>query len=187
MAKRFTPEAGEALPPRRVGCRVAWAVALSGCSAAELSRLPPRWARLIELLLQPSVVVGVTLVSLVLFLGSLLIGSWAVRRLPVDYLVSRAAPPTPRGMARWGQLLRNALGVVLLLIGVLMLVLPGQGLLTILAALSLLDFPGKKKLELRLLSLPRVLATVNHLRRRAGRLPLHVPDQARHDSTRGRH
>jgi hypothetical protein len=186
MARGLLRNADVALPLRRVAGVLAAAVALGGCSADQLPWLPPRWAWLVELLLEPRVMLAITLVSLGLFVGTLFLGSWAVRRLPVDYLERTALPPRPRGMARWGQLLRNLIGFLLLLIGVLMLVLPGQGLLTILAALSLLDFPGKRKLEHRLLSLPRVLAAANHLRRRAGRLPLHVPDVARHDSTRDR-
>ena len=67
---------------------------------------------------------------------------------------------------------KNALGLVLFLAGVLMLFLPGQGLLTILAALALLNFPGKRKLEMRFLHLPRVLSTINWVRLRAGREPL---------------
>jgi len=67
---------------------------------------------------------------------------------------------------------KNALGGLLLVAGILMLVLPGQGILTILAALTLLNFPGKRKLELRILHRPVILNSINWLRRRAGREPL---------------
>lgn len=67
---------------------------------------------------------------------------------------------------------KNTLGALLLVAGILMLVLPGQGILTILAALTLLDFPGKRRLELRILYLPALLKGINGLRRRAGRKPL---------------
>nr|WP_206063674.1 hypothetical protein [Oceanimonas sp. MB9] len=53
-----------------------------------------------------------------------------------------------------------------------LLVLPGQGLLTILIALVLLSFPGKYRLERRLFMVPTVRNTVNWLRRRAERPPL---------------
>lgn len=68
--------------------------------------------------------------------------------------------------------LKNLLGGVLLIAGIAMLVLPGQGILTILAALALLDFPGKRALEMRILHRPSVLKSINWLRRRAGREPL---------------
>ena len=67
---------------------------------------------------------------------------------------------------------KNTLGALLLVAGILMLVLPGQGILTILAALTLLDFPGKRRLELRILHMPPLLRGINGLRRRAGRKPL---------------
>jgi hypothetical protein len=71
--------------------------------------------------------------------------------------------------------LRNLAGVVLLLFGVLMLVLPGQGLLTILFGLILLDAPGKRLLVNRLLMRPRVFSIVNSLRQRFGVPPLRRP------------
>ena len=68
---------------------------------------------------------------------------------------------------RWGlRGLKNGLGVVLAVAGVAMLVLPGQGLLTLAAAMLLLDFPGKRRVERRVLGSPRVLGPVNALRRR---------------------
>lgn len=68
--------------------------------------------------------------------------------------------------------LKNTLGACLLVAGILMLVLPGQGILTILAALALLDFPGKRRLEMRILHRPAILRGINWLRERGGREPL---------------
>ncbi len=67
---------------------------------------------------------------------------------------------------------KNTLGGLLLVAGILMMVLPGPGILTILAALALLDFPGKRALEMRILHRPSTLKRINWLRRRAGREPL---------------
>lgn len=67
---------------------------------------------------------------------------------------------------------KNLIGSILLVAGIAMLVLPGQGILTVLAALALLDFPGKRALEMRILHRPSVLKTINWLRRRGGREPL---------------
>ncbi len=79
-------------------------------------------------------------------------------------------------VVRWGlRGLKNALGVVLVLAGVAMLVLPGQGLLTLAAAMLLLDFPGKRRVERRVLGSPRVLGRVNALRRRFGKAAMLPP------------
>ena len=64
-------------------------------------------------------------------------------------------------------LLLVALGVVLSLPGV-----PGQGLLTILLGIMLLDFPGRDRLEQKLLSKPSIVNTINRLRGRFGKPPL---------------
>ena len=69
-------------------------------------------------------------------------------------------------------LVKNVLGAVLFVAGTVMFFLPGQGLITMLAGLALLNFPGKRKLEMRFLHLPKVLSSINWLRARAGREPL---------------
>jgi hypothetical protein len=58
--------------------------------------------------------------------------------------------------------------------GIAMLVLPGQGLLTILIGFLMLDFPGKYRVEKWLVSRRRLLGAINWLRRRAGRVPLRI-------------
>jgi hypothetical protein len=76
---------------------------------------------------------------------------------------------------RWGGLVvKNLLGAFLVLLGVLMSLpgVPGQGVLTILLGVMLLDFPGKRKLELKLVSRPKVLRTINRIRHRFDKSPL---------------
>ncbi len=97
---------------------------------------------------------------------------WVVARMPADYFVReretarQSAHPLVRALL---SAAKNTLGVLLLLAGVAMLVLPGHGILTILIGLSLLEFPGKRRMEMRILRLPGVNPVVNALRRRAGR------------------
>ena len=62
-----------------------------------------------------------------------------------------------------------ALGVVLSLPGV-----PGQGLLTILLGVMLLDFPGRDRLEQKLLHRPSIKNSINKLRARFGKRPLEL-------------
>ena len=74
---------------------------------------------------------------------------------------------------RWLLLtLKNLAGVVFVLLGIAMLVLPGQGLLTILIGIIFLNFPGKYRFERWLIQRGPVHRTVDWLRRRAGRKPL---------------
>jgi len=70
---------------------------------------------------------------------------------------------------------KNLLGSILLLAGITMLALPGQGLLTILMGLLLMNFPGKRSLELRIMGIPSILKSVNWIRAKASRPPLKLP------------
>ena len=72
---------------------------------------------------------------------------------------------------------KNLLGGLLVLSGIAMLVLPGQGLLTIAMGLLLMDFPGKHRLERRIVRTRPVLRSINWLRRKAHKNPLKIDDQ----------
>jgi hypothetical protein len=67
------------------------------------------------------------------------------------------------------------IGPALIALGIAMLVLPGQGLLTILVGLGILDLPFKHRLVGRLLSNPKVHGAIDKLRRKAGRGSLELP------------
>ncbi len=73
-----------------------------------------------------------------------------------------------------GHVVKNLVGVVFLLAGFAMLFLPGQGILTMLIGLSLLDFPGKRRLEGKLIGQPSVLRAINSMREKFGKPPLIV-------------
>jgi hypothetical protein len=64
---------------------------------------------------------------------------------------------------------RNLVGGILVLLGLVLIPLPGQGVLTILAGLALMDFRGKRRVEHWLILRPAVFAAINHSRLRAGR------------------
>jgi hypothetical protein len=85
--------------------------------------------------------------------------------------------PLVRALGHAGK---NLAGVVLLLLGFVMALpgVPGQGILTMIIGLTLVDFPGKVALERRLVSRPFVLRQLNALRRRFHRPPLTLDDAA---------
>jgi hypothetical protein len=120
--------------------------------------------------------------SVLMFVGSLVVIPILVARIRSDYFISRKHPVESRmgqhPAARIGlYAVKNLLGLVLLLAGVAMLALPGQGILTILVGITLLDFPGKRRLELRIVRLRRVLRAINWMRARAKRPPLVLPEK----------
>ena len=121
-----------------------------------------------------SVLVGV-LLFVVTFTISLAIVSFIVVRIPPDYFhkdhpryLFAERHPVVRFL---GVLAKNILGVVLVVLGILMSIpgVPGQGILTILLGIMLLDFPGKRTLEYKIVARPQVLRTINKLRHRFGK------------------
>lgn len=99
-----------------------------------------------------------------------------IAALPATYFRDGAGgPPRRRGVADLAvRVVKNALGVVLIALGLLLSLplVPGQGVLTMLVGLILVDLPGKRRLEQRLVARPRVLDTMNRLRAWLGRPPL---------------
>lgn len=121
------------------------------------------------------------LASLGLLVASLVIFPLVVAFLPSDYFVRERRSPAKerrRHPLLWAGLtvVKNALGLTLIVAGVAMLVLPGQGILTILIGLVLTNFPGKYTLERRLVTRPAVGRALNRIRRVAGREPLELPE-----------
>lgn len=105
-------------------------------------------------------------------------GVAVVVALPADHFTdARAARPAPpqHPLLLWTiVILKNLLGLLLLPLGVIMALplVPGPGLVFILIGLSLLNFPGKRRLERALVSRRSVLRFFNETRQRFGKPPL---------------
>lgn len=104
-----------------------------------------------------------------------------VVNLPVTHFRRPPASPpvTPLGAGGWvRRAARNALGVLLIVIGALLSLpgIPGQGVLTMLVGVMLVDFPGRRRLETALVRRPGVLAGLNRVRAWFGRPPLAPPE-----------
>ncbi|HSA86593.1 MAG TPA: PGPGW domain-containing protein [Nitrospira sp.] len=125
--------------------------------------------------------VTLTALSVVFFVGSLIAIPFILVRLPTDFFDTRV----PR---RWmedhhpvlrilGHIVKNVVGTIFLFAGFLMLFLPGQGILTMLIGVTMLDFPGKRRLEAKMIGQPAVLSTINNMRQKFGKPPLTIaPD-----------
>jgi hypothetical protein len=140
-------------------------------AATAASGWPWSWFEANSTLLGAAFVLSIASLVLVLLLLPVI-----VVRLDADHFApDRVLRPQRRG-AVWFvfHLGKNLLGVVFVLVGVALLLLPGQGLLTILIGLLMLDFPGKQTLERRIVARPAILAFLNRMRVRAGRPPLRV-------------
>ena len=130
--------------------------------------------------INPEWLAALATLSLMTFLLSLIVIPWIVIRLPADYFTNEARPKLPFKDAHPViglsiNLIKNILGVILIIAGILMLVLPGQGILTILIGLGLVNFPGKYRLERYLVTKTGALTVMNWLRKKASKPALQVP------------
>jgi archaellum biogenesis protein FlaJ (TadC family) len=124
-----------------------------------------------------TVVAWLVVASVVMFFGALIAVPIIAVRLPADYFAHEK-----RDRRRWhgrNPILRaamiiaaNVVGYVFILAGLAMLVLPGQGVLTILIGVILADFPAKYRIERWIIARPPVLGAFNWLRHRAAKPPL---------------
>ena len=108
-------------------------------------------------------------ISILMLIGSLVLTPRILLRLPASYFQHRHHAPLEQFQHRpllriILVILKNVAGGLLFLTGLTMLVLPGQGLLTLFLALLLLDFPGKNALKNRLFRIHQIREWMNHYR-----------------------
>src|SRR5262245_52832057 len=122
--------------------------------------------------------------SMLTFVGSIVLVTALIVRMPSDYFSKREAPshgwPGLHPAVRLAFIIgKNLVGVVIMVVGVILLLpgVPGQGVLTILIGLTLVDFPGKRTLELRVVRFQPVLRAINWIRTKNHRPPLQLPDR----------
>ena len=137
-----------------------------------------RWLTdLLHSLTWQSVIVG-AIIFLATFLISLGIVTFILVRLPPDYFQQTTERKFLNQRQGWVRIAatvgKNILGVILILIGIVLSLpgVPGQGILTILLGVMLLDFPGKRRLEEKIVSRPKVRESINRLRHKFGKPPL---------------
>lgn len=113
----------------------------------------------------------------VVLVGSLWICHYVLTTIPPDYFEHKHKPfeqwRTSRPALWWTLVIgKNLVGALLMVVGLIMFVTPGQGVLTLLLGISLVDMPGKRRLLRTIIRRPRVLGVINHLRARANQPPL---------------
>lgn len=112
--------------------------------------------------------------SVVTFIGSLLIVPWLILQMEPQYFIRHRMEVVQRHrhhpvLTVVLFVVRNAFGLLLLAAGLAMLVLPGQGILTLLIGLSFMDFPGKHQLLEKTVQNSKVQRSLNWIRRKGGK------------------
>jgi len=144
----------------------------------------------------PTLLWAVGIFSAVSFLATLLSLPFILAKLPTDFFTDayehrRDQKREERPVRLWvRRVLLNTTGVVLIIAGIAMLVLPGQGILTIAVGLMLMSIPGKRRTARWLLRRPGIRPAATRLRGRFGKPPLVLdsekPQRHRGDPVRNR-
>jgi len=129
-----------------------------------------------------SLTVGKIAIGVGLFLFSLAFSFGAIAivmvKIPANYFSSHYVQdfmPGSPWIIRWGAVVaKNLFGIFLIGLGIILSFpgVPGQGFLTILLGLIMLDIPGKRPLESWFIKRPAVLSAVNNFRARYNKPPL---------------
>jgi cytochrome b subunit of formate dehydrogenase len=109
----------------------------------------------------------------------LIVIPWILIQIPSDYFTHER-----RKKHEWGNyppiirlillLVKNILGVVFIVSGIIMLFIPGQGILTVIIGVILSDFPHKYKIEIWIINQPKILKYINKIRVKAKQRPIEV-------------
>ncbi len=120
-----------------------------------------------------------TIAIIILYIASIVLVPWMLILLPSDYFTHEE-----RVTCFWKGdsaiikslliFLKNLIGAILLIAGIAMLFLPGQGILTIVAGLFLMNFPYKYKIEKWIIGYPIVLKSFNKIRQKANKEPFSI-------------
>lgn len=125
-----------------------------------------------------SLILWLGISSFIAFVTTLILIPVLIIRIDRDYFVREWESSFARGNPLLNGFFcfwKNSFGLFLLFIGIVMLFIPGQGLLTILLGLGFIDFPGKRRLQLRLLRISAVNRSLNWIRRKNDKEPLLIP------------
>jgi len=119
--------------------------------------------------------------SALTLVGSAIAIPWLITKIPENYFIDEK-----RHESRLHHyhpavyfsilLVKNLFGIFFFLVGLAMLVLPGQGLLTMLVGLLMINFPGKYRFERWMIKQDSIYKSINWVRRRSGKPPLLRPE-----------
>ena len=119
------------------------------------------------------------ILSILFWIGTLIAVPLIIVWLPADYLTAEPEVGLVRQKpAVWRYpywIVKNIIGAVFIVAGIIMLVLPGQGILTMVLGLALINFPGKRRVIRRLFTYRLIFKAINRLREKAHKPPLEKP------------
>lgn len=124
------------------------------------------------------------LLSVLSFAIGLICVPWLINKLDDDFFTLQNHKKRIRKrreqhplMMVVAMIIRHCAGFILLVAGLTMLFIPGQGVLTILAALVLMEFPGKYRLVMAIVRQKRIRRVLDWIRKKGDREPFVLEDK----------
>lgn len=120
--------------------------------------------------------------SAAIFLIFLIAIPLLIVKLPSDFFIRqsfqrpRLASHNHPAMKLIYMITKNLVGAMIIFAGIAMLFLPGQGIITIVVGLSLLNIPGKRRLVLYVVCHSFIIRSVNRLRVRFNKPAFLTPE-----------
>jgi hypothetical protein len=120
---------------------------------------------------------ALTISSVSVFVATLIVIPWLILRIPADYFSNPSSDRfSPLGNHPVAILVvdifRNTIGTLLFVLGIILLVLPGQGLLTIIMGIVITRFPGKRRFVYWVANRKSVHQSLNWIRQKGGKKPI---------------
>jgi len=124
-----------------------------------------------------NLIIWIGSISIFIFIFSLFSVRWLVTLIPSSYFIEKKSSHLrSRNPVVWYAviILKNLIGYSLVLGGIMMLVLPGQGIFTIFIGLIMSNYPGKYAIEKKFIAVPSILKSINWMRARSNKLPIRL-------------
>jgi len=126
-------------------------------------------------------IIWVSSISFALFVGTLISIPFIIVKLPSDYFIKdkNLARRFCQNKPLLGVIIigfKNIFGLIFLLMGFIMLFIPGQGILTMLIGYSMLDFLNKRKLIYKIARRPSIYNFINKTRKKYDKEPIRLKE-----------
>jgi purine-cytosine permease-like protein len=129
---------------------------------------------LLNLITDEKIIIILTSVSIISLVLSIFITPYVIINIPEDYFISKRRVPKKGIVYLFTRIVKNLFGLFVGLIGLIMIFTPGQGLLFLLIGFIMLNFPGKYRLEKKLIKNKRIYIMINKIRKRHNQPPIRL-------------
>ncbi|MDY6820767.1 MAG: PGPGW domain-containing protein [Deferribacterota bacterium] len=128
--------------------------------------------KIASFLMKKEIFLPLIALSLITFLISLFLVPYIIINIPEDYFLHDKRRYSRSFKHILFRIVKNFFGIILVIMGLVMLFTPGQGILFIFIGFMLINFPGKYRLEKRLIKNKKIYIIINNIRKKYNKKPI---------------